>query len=482
MSRALALALAALASCAWSPRDAGVARIEGSVAERVAGLELRGAETDDAAALRAVDGLLASPLTADAAVQVAFLVHPGLLAAYAELDIARADLVQAGLLANPVFDARVRFPDGPPRRAGLELTVVQDFLDVLTLAARRDLAGAAFDAEVLALAGRLVERAYDVRAAYYRALGDAQVAEVRRLVAEASATSAELARRIHEAGNASDLDLELELGLYEDARIAWARAEAERVESREALVRAMGLWGTRAAAWHLPASLPELPAADPSLEELEPLALGRRLDLAAALRRADVLAARAGVERRYRLLPSLSGGASGERDSDGSGGLGPELSLGVPLFDTGGARAARRTAELRLAEREAEALAVEARSEVRAARERLRARRRLAEHLRDVVVPLRESIVRRTQEQQAYMLMGAFELIRAKEAEYDAYQQYLEALRDYWTARADLGRALGGDPPAGAAAAAAGPEHDAARHPAARHEDEPHHSHGTHGG
>jgi len=36
-----------------------------------------------------------------------------------------------------------------------------------------------------------------------------------------------------------------------------------------------------------------------------------------------------------------------------------------------------------------------------------------------------------------------FELIQAKRQEYDAYQSYLEAIRDYWLARTDLMRAVG---------------------------------------
>jgi outer membrane protein, heavy metal efflux system len=41
------------------------------------------------------------------------------------------------------------------------------------------------------------------------------------------------------------------------------------------------------------------------------------------------------------------------------------------------------------------------------------------------------------------MLIGVFELIQAKTQEYDAYQGYLEAIRDYWLARLDLMRVVG---------------------------------------
>lgn len=70
--------------------------------------------------------------------------------------------------------------------------------------------------------------------------------------------------------------------------------------------------------------------------------------------------------------------------------------------------------------------------------------RRLVEHYREVVIPVREAAVAFTQQEYNYMLVGAFELILAKQAEYDAYQEYVEAVRDYWITRSDLERATGG--------------------------------------
>jgi hypothetical protein len=43
-----------------------------------------------------------------------------------------------------------------------------------------------------------------------------------------------------------------------------------------------------------------------------------------------------------------------------------------------------------------------------------------------------------------YMLIGAFDLLMAKQQEFEAYQKYLETLRDYWIVRADMQRSLGG--------------------------------------
>ena len=82
----------------------------------------------DAQVAQDVHALLQNPLTADTAVQVALLNNRELQAIYSELGVAQADLVQAGLLANPVFDGAVFFPlaGGPVE---VELHAALRFLD-----------------------------------------------------------------------------------------------------------------------------------------------------------------------------------------------------------------------------------------------------------------------------------------------------------------------------------------------------------------
>ena len=76
------------------------------------------------------------------------------------------------------------------------------------------------------------------------------------------------------------------------------------------------------------------------------------------------------------------------------------------------------------------------------------------------LVPARQAIVEQQQLRQNFMLVGQFELLLAKQQEYDAWQGYLEAVRDYWIARSDLERAIGGTLPGAAppGAPAIGPQ------------------------
>ena len=84
------------------------------------------------------------------------------------------------------------------------------------------------------------------------------------------------------------------------------------------------------------------------------------------------------------------------------------------------------------------------RAEVRTLRNRLVATRGVAEHYRTVLMPLRERIVNESQLRYNANLIGVFQLLLARREQIEAYRNYLEAVRDYWTARAELERAAGG--------------------------------------
>jgi outer membrane protein, heavy metal efflux system len=88
---------------------------------------------------------------------------------------------------------------------------------------------------------------------------------------------------------------------------------------------------------------------------------------------------------------------------------------------------------------------VTVRSQVRRARTRMDQSRRLAEHYRTVLLPLRSKIIQQTQLEYNAMLAGVFQLLLAKRDEIDAGASYIEALRDYWLARTELESAVGGE-------------------------------------
>ena len=86
-----------------------------------------------------VKAMLNEKLSVDEAVQIALLNNPTLQAEYEELGIAQADLVQAGLLSNPLFSGSWREPDGVGK-TNSEYLIEQNFLEILFLPLRRKMA------------------------------------------------------------------------------------------------------------------------------------------------------------------------------------------------------------------------------------------------------------------------------------------------------------------------------------------------------
>ena len=98
------IGLVVLSGCASFSPDGGFAPVQRTAQQRL-GKDVQWArsEADQDTIDKRVGELLAQPLTADAAVQVALLNNRGLQASFHELGIAEAEVVQAGRLPNPGF-------------------------------------------------------------------------------------------------------------------------------------------------------------------------------------------------------------------------------------------------------------------------------------------------------------------------------------------------------------------------------------------
>jgi cobalt-zinc-cadmium efflux system outer membrane protein len=434
-----------LTACASVPREAGFSDVQANIEQR-SGHQIhwnQGTPADEEAAAK-VNSLLEGELTATSAVQIALLNNRGLQATYQELGIAQADLVAAGLLRNPIFNAAVGFEEGGGQ-AELDLSVTEEFLSILLLPLRRRVAAAGFEAAKLRVAGAVLDLAGEVKAAFYTFEGARQLLEMRMTVLAATQASYDLAKRMHDAGNFRDLDLANERALYEQAKLDVAAAELDVVEERERLNALLGLWGS-ATQWQTAGRLPEVSREPVQLERLESRAIAQSLELGVA--RADIerIAERLGLARSTRFASEVELGVGAERE-EGSWAIGPAVTLPLPLFDQGQPAIARAAAELRRLEELYAAGAVTIRSDVRAVASRLSMLKAREAYYRAVILPLRQQILDETQKQYNAMQVGAFQLLQAKQQEIEAGSEYIETLRNYWLANAALEQLLSGRRP-----------------------------------
>jgi cobalt-zinc-cadmium efflux system outer membrane protein len=440
-----ALASLVLGACATIPKQAGYDDVARMVFERT------GQKThwdqgapEDAEVHRLVTELLAKELTEQSAVQLALLNNRNLQATYEDLGVAQADVVQAGLLRNPSLGFSIRLPETSTGMVNTELSLVEDFLDLFMLPLRKRLAAEQFQHAKLRLANEVFRLVGEVRQQYYALQALQQVVELRRTILESAQASAELAARQHQAGNITDLELETERGTYQQAKLDLAREELNLELQRERLNRLLGLWGSQTE-WRVASKLPDIPNTEDGLEHLESVAIARRLDVAAARQEAQVFAQALHVAKSSRLVGSVEVGVSRSTGPEaGIRVIGPTMRLELPVFDRRQGLIRRLEAQLKQSDKRLAALSIDARSEVRAARLALLSQRQMVEHYRDVLLPIRERIVALSQQRYNAMLVGVFQLLLAKQAEVEAYRQYIESVRDYWIGRAELERAVGG--------------------------------------
>lgn len=466
---ALALLMAATGMAqtpaAGQPASAGgaMADIQAVTAQRT-GFQVipSGDPQADQAISHAVSCLLAEKLTKDAAVQIALLNNRNLQATLAEIGISNADLVEAGLLKNPVLDLLYRKSNASGASANLEWSVTLDFINILTLPMRRCIAASEFETTKLRTANEVLDLAFDVQVAYYNLQAAMQTGQLYQDAVKASKEAYEAVRMIHEAGNISDLALHQEQVFYEQQKLNLAEAERDVVELREELNMLMGLWGP-STDWKLPSKLPAMPAREFQGRGLESVAVYQRLDLAAARQEIETVARELGLQNATRLLPELEGSIGAERETDGSWLRGGGVSLPLPIFNQGQTKAQRQRARLLQAQHRYYAVAVGIRSDVRKAFGQMRKSRDRVKYYDTIMLPLFKRIVEENHLMYNAMEAGPAELLRAKRDEYVGQREKVEALRDYWVARSELERTMGGSlecytcPPTASAHASAAP-------------------------
>lgn len=389
-----------------------------------------------------VAALLRDELNAETAVQIALLNNRRLQATYEELNIAQADLVSAGLLRNPIFDAEIRFPT-KGGGTGLEMAVVQDFIDILFIPLRKSIAGSAFEAAKARVAGAAIDLAGQVRAAFYAAQATTQVLEMRRKVVAATEAAYTLATRLRAAGNITELDVSNERALFEQGKLDLRSAELELLRNRERLNVLIGLWGNQTQ-WTMPARLPEPKAEEPDSQGLERRAVERSLELAIARNEIEQAARTLGIARPLALFPDGELGVTAEREGEGDWALGPAISLPLPIFNQGQPAVASAQATLRSVGERYRAQAVALRSQMRVAQAAVIAARERVDYYAKVLLPLRQQIVKQTQLQYNAMQVGAFQLLQAKRDQINAGSDYIGALLQYWLAHTEREQLLNG--------------------------------------
>ena len=381
-----------------------------------------------------LDKLLARPLTADDAVQVALLNNRRLQAGFAELGIGAADLTSSWRPANPGFTY------GRLRGGGeteIERSVTVDALSLLVLPISAGIESRRFERTKLATATDILLLAARTKRAWYEAVAAAQIARHAADVREAADMQAELARRMNQVGNLSVLAYAREQLFYADTTARVAKARIAAMAARERLGRLMGLWG-KDMAFRLPERLPDLPRTPRDIENIEAQAIAERLDVQMAKANIEATRKANGLTQATRFINVLETGFRRKSDTGKEDKTGYEISIEVPIFDFGDAKATKAENLYLQSVNLLADTAINARSAAREAYTVYRTAYDLAQHYATDIIPLRQKISEEMVLRYNGMLASTFELLADAREQISDVSAALEAQRDFWIADTDL--------------------------------------------
>lgn len=442
---AVMITTAALAGCASFTPDGGFSSIEQSTKKTIGkDVAWSRSDTDRGAIDSRVRELLKKPLSVDDAVQIALLNNRGLQASFFELGISEANLVQAGELPNPHF-SMLRARNNQDYK--IEQMLTFNIFALVTMPIATEMEKRRFQQTQRMVSMEVLQLSSEARKAYILAVSAEENMRYMGMVKSVAESSAELARRMASVGNFNKLSQAREQGFYADTALSHARAAQNQVGTRERLTRLLGLWGEDAN-FKLPERLPDLPSSPDDLPNVEQQALAQRLDVQAMRLGTESLAKNLGLSKVTRFINVLEIGPArvleGARSDPYKKGF--EVSLEIPIFNWGTAKVAKSESLYMQSVNSLAQAAINARSEVREAYQGYRVNYDIAKHYRDEVVPIRKRIADENLLRYNGMIIGVFELLADARAQITSVNGYIDALRDFWLAKADLDMAMIGKP------------------------------------
>jgi cobalt-zinc-cadmium efflux system outer membrane protein len=341
-----------------------------------------------------IAGLLADGVDIEEAVQIALLNNKDLQAAFYDIGISRADVVQSGLLSNPALGAALRFPNGDGE-ATLEARLAWNLVDLWDRPARKRVQEQRLERTVLNVAHDSAQLAAQTRAAYVAAVA----AEGARLVEEENLASTgeflELTLVRQAAGAATGAEANTARAEHLEQEVRLRSARLREFEKKLRLGTLLGLEvGPEELALSSPLASPPNTSFD--VEALMASAVTHRLDLRAARENMRAIESEVSLEKRL-FLRELRAGVEFESRGDERE-IGPALDMELPLFDRNSAQVTRAELRHQQAQTTLDALTVATHQQVRAAHARLASTLETARAYREDITPLRESSLELAQE------------------------------------------------------------------------------------
>ncbi len=391
-----------------------------------------------------IDTILADGLTLDEALRVALLNNRRLQAQFLGIGVARADLVQAGLLRNPSLSLGFLFPTGGGRPK-LTADLMGSIADLWQLPDRQkvadvNLAHAVY--EVSRFAGELV---LQTEGAYFESVAASELLTHARDSVSVSGAILDAVRERMRAGVATAVNENLAHSQRLNAELLARRAEFSATSAKRRLAMALSL-DQDVASVELVDPLPELLAIDVDREEVVARAREARLDVRAAQAGIDAAEAQLDLERG-RVWSSVDMGLSAERPEAGSATdllIGPSATAVLPIFDDNSAQIARAEFRRDQLRKELEALQVDVAQEVRNAVDHAASATQSARFVLDELLPQAEHSADLARTAYELGSVTSLSLLESQRLALLTRQSRIDALLEAARTRLEVARVAGG--------------------------------------
>ncbi len=389
--------------------------------------------------------LLSAPVGPKQAVELMLVNSTAFQGLLAQHWAQAAATAQSGRISNPTF-ALERIVTGSETELNGLLTF--GLMDALTLPQRADIARLKLVQSQLRLSAEVIDQVTLVRQAWVRAVAASATVHYAHKVADAALASDELAARMLSAGNFNALTRSKHRLFHLQAQMQLAAAKQTKLSRTEELVRLLGLDATQALQLQLPDTLPGLPALAVSEQDVAQLAVQQRLDIRMAKAELETVARAQGLTSITSLLDVELTVISGMVNSNSSDSkrIGAQISVKLPLLDSGDMQRAQMNAQTLAAVNRLKASATDAASSLRETYAAYLTAFSIARQFQDELLPLRQHMAGENLLRYNAMQIGVFDLLADASDQNAAVTAAIDAQLQFWLSEAALQSTLIGRP------------------------------------
>jgi cobalt-zinc-cadmium efflux system outer membrane protein len=373
-------------------------------------------------------------------VQLMLVNSPQVVVELHKLGVADAKRIQAGLIRNPHFSIGALYPetgDGWKLDFGLS----QSLADLFTRSLRKEIAQNKLLNAQLSLQRSLQELIHNTSDRYSEAVAAQHSYQVQQQFYDAILARQQLAASIYAAGNMSEANY---LYYEQERQGALRKLQKHKLQAQQQqseLAYQLGLNSTQQ--FILPYKLPE-PSVSEQLSQQSLLADAQqhRQDLRWIKQQQANLNQQTTLVSRESAFGDLTLGINGEREFDGMRAYGPELEIELPLFNRGIAKKQILLSQQAMLDAQLMDLSLKIHKDVKQALNQLNLAR---DHIQDTKESIKtaERRLQLSQREVNYMLASPFDLLRLAQQKSQVQQEYINNLKQYWQARAQLELAIG---------------------------------------